>query len=211
MFRDNLSVPTSRVKNPRRVGPKDYSETSVRYYHYTLPNGAEQRSSHLLRDGNLKVLYVCEKYCSLLGCYTMCFGRHTKVAEESAVAIFRLSKKESSILKTWAAHYCANLVSIFQIVCSIVPHFKFVTVEHVTCIIVLKKLGWRNLKFWQWKLTAEKVTPFEFLMSNFRIYCPNFRNSNVLHNRTAIDSDLRNICGTKFSLRPCWSYGTPSW
>ena len=120
-------------------------------------------------------------------------------------------KKESSILKTRAAHYCANLVSIFQIVCSIVPHFKFVTVEHVTCIIVLKKLGWRNLKFWQWKLTAEKVTPFEFLMSNFRIYCPNFRNSNVLHNRTAIDSDLRNICGTKFSLRPCWSYGTPSW
>ena len=96
-----------------------------------------------------------KKYYSLLGCYSVYFGRHTKVAEESAAAIFRLSKKESSMLKTRAVQYCANLVSIFQIRGSTVSHFKFITVEHVTCINVLKKLGWRNLKFWQWKLTAE--------------------------------------------------------
>jgi hypothetical protein len=29
-FRDNLSVPSSRIKNPRRMGPTDCSETSVR-------------------------------------------------------------------------------------------------------------------------------------------------------------------------------------
>jgi len=140
MFRDNLSVPTSRVKNPRRVGPKDYSETSVRYYHYTLPNGAEQRSSHLLRDGNLKVLYVCEKYCSLLGCYTVCFGRHTKVAEESAVAIFRLSKKRvfysentgSSLLRKLSIYLsnCVQYCPTFQI-CYCRTRYLYYCIEEI--------------------------------------------------------------------------------
>jgi len=45
-FRGNLSVPSSRVKN--------FPETSVRNYNYTLRNTPEERSSHLLRGGSLK-------------------------------------------------------------------------------------------------------------------------------------------------------------
>jgi hypothetical protein len=74
-FRDNLSVPSSRVKNPRRtvtfpmgctfcdfrfnslllkMGPIGCPETSVRNHHYSLRNNPKERSSHLLRDGSLK-------------------------------------------------------------------------------------------------------------------------------------------------------------
>jgi len=41
------------------MGLTDCPETSVRYYHYTLRNSAQQLSSHLFRGGSLKVLYVC--------------------------------------------------------------------------------------------------------------------------------------------------------
>ena len=50
-FRDNLSVPYSRVKN---FGPIGCPETSVRNCHYSLRNGPEENSSHLLRGGNQK-------------------------------------------------------------------------------------------------------------------------------------------------------------
>jgi hypothetical protein len=48
-FRDNLSLPSSWIKNP-----KGCLETSVRNYHYALHNNPEERSTHLLRGGSLK-------------------------------------------------------------------------------------------------------------------------------------------------------------
>ena len=56
MFRYNLSVPSSGVKNPRplKMGPIGRMETSVRNYHYTLNFTPEERSSHLLGGGSLK-------------------------------------------------------------------------------------------------------------------------------------------------------------
>ena len=55
-FRDNLSVPFSRVMNQERhefkkdfyslkMGPRGFPETSVRSYHYTLRNIQEERRS----------------------------------------------------------------------------------------------------------------------------------------------------------------------
>jgi hypothetical protein len=37
------------------MGPIGCPETSVRNYHYTLRNNAEQSSSHILRGGSLKL------------------------------------------------------------------------------------------------------------------------------------------------------------
>jgi len=45
-FRDNLSVPSSRIKNPKR--------NSVRNCHFSRSNNSDERSSHLLRGGSLK-------------------------------------------------------------------------------------------------------------------------------------------------------------
>ena len=47
-FRDNLSVPSSRFKEPLKIGPKCCPETSLRIYHYKLRNITEEESSHLL-------------------------------------------------------------------------------------------------------------------------------------------------------------------
>ena len=44
--RDNLSVPSSRVKN-LKVRPVGCPRTSVRNYHYLQRNSPEERSSHL--------------------------------------------------------------------------------------------------------------------------------------------------------------------
>jgi hypothetical protein len=46
-FQDNLSVPSSRVKTPRRIllGPTVCPKTSVRNYYYTLHTNPEQPSS----------------------------------------------------------------------------------------------------------------------------------------------------------------------
>jgi len=41
-FRDNLSIPFSRVK---KTGPMDCPETSVRNHHYSLRDDPEERSS----------------------------------------------------------------------------------------------------------------------------------------------------------------------
>ena len=65
-FRDNLSVPSSRVKNtrtfldswPLKMWPIDCPETSVRNYHYSLRNSPEERSSHPLRGWSLKLYMV---------------------------------------------------------------------------------------------------------------------------------------------------------
>jgi len=40
---------------PFKMEPKSYPETSVRNYHYSLRNNPEERSSHLLRGGSLKL------------------------------------------------------------------------------------------------------------------------------------------------------------
>ena len=39
---------------PSKMVPKDFPETSVRNYQYSLSNNTEERSSHLLRDGSPK-------------------------------------------------------------------------------------------------------------------------------------------------------------
>jgi len=56
-FRDNLSVPSTGVKNlwqTLNMGQTDFPETSVRDYHYSLRNDVEERTSRLLRGGSLK-------------------------------------------------------------------------------------------------------------------------------------------------------------
>ena len=45
-FQDNLSVPSSRPKNPSWMEPIGCPETSIRNYLYSLRNSAEQHSSH---------------------------------------------------------------------------------------------------------------------------------------------------------------------
>ena len=52
-FRDNPSVPSSRVK---KVGPLRCPETSARNYHYSLHNSPQELSSHLLHGGSQKSL-----------------------------------------------------------------------------------------------------------------------------------------------------------
>ena len=47
-FQDNLSVPSSRVKKPKRKKRKKEKQTSVRNYHYLLHKNPEGCSSSLL-------------------------------------------------------------------------------------------------------------------------------------------------------------------
>ena len=55
-FRDNLSVSSSRVKKSLSMENETVCpETSVRNYHYCLRHKSEERSSHLLRVGSLKL------------------------------------------------------------------------------------------------------------------------------------------------------------
>jgi len=51
-IRDNVSIPSSRVKNPLKMGSIVSPETSIRNYQYPLHNNPEERSSHLLRGGS---------------------------------------------------------------------------------------------------------------------------------------------------------------
>jgi hypothetical protein len=67
-FRDNISVPSSRVNNPW-MGPIVCLKTSARNYHYSLRNSPGECSSHLHRGGSLEshkhlllVLLVTEVY-----------------------------------------------------------------------------------------------------------------------------------------------------
>jgi len=59
-FRDNISIPPSRVMNPSfgfltlKKGPIRCPETLVRNFHYSLRNNQEQRSSLPLPGGSLK-------------------------------------------------------------------------------------------------------------------------------------------------------------
>jgi len=65
-FRDNLSAPSSRVKNPRppTMGPIC---CPVRNHHYTLRSSPEERGTHLLRGGKLKSrLVTCLSYLDVL-------------------------------------------------------------------------------------------------------------------------------------------------
>jgi len=60
-FRDNLWGPIFRgsrigILDPLNTGPIGCPETSPINYHYPLCNDPEERSSHPLRDGNLKSL-----------------------------------------------------------------------------------------------------------------------------------------------------------
>jgi hypothetical protein len=70
-FHENLSVPLSRIKNPRRflpltMGPISCPETSVTNYHSALRNRPEELRSLLFRGGSLKsrlpVLY--QSHCN---------------------------------------------------------------------------------------------------------------------------------------------------
>ena len=53
-FRDNLSVPSSKVKKPSKGGPIGCPETSVRNYHCTLHNIPEERGSKKLNNPRYK-------------------------------------------------------------------------------------------------------------------------------------------------------------
>jgi hypothetical protein len=60
MFRDYLSVPSSRVKKSyswtswlSKMGPIGYPETSIIYYHYTLCKIPKEGRSHLCRGESL--------------------------------------------------------------------------------------------------------------------------------------------------------------
>jgi len=57
-FRDNLSVPSSKVKNPGR--PTSCPQTSVRNYHYSLRNNSEERSSQTVFCFRVLFLLPCE-------------------------------------------------------------------------------------------------------------------------------------------------------
>ena len=60
-FRDNLSVPSSKVKKskknwislPSKMGPIGYPETSIINYHYTLCKIPKEGRCHLHRDESL--------------------------------------------------------------------------------------------------------------------------------------------------------------
>jgi len=56
-FRDNLSASSSRMKKSSSLKMRQIvcPETSVRNYHYSLRYKPEERSSHLLRGGSLKL------------------------------------------------------------------------------------------------------------------------------------------------------------
>lgn len=60
-FRDNPSVTSSKVRNPKillfgflKVGSIGCPKTSARSYHYSLCDSPEERSAYLLGDGSLK-------------------------------------------------------------------------------------------------------------------------------------------------------------
>ena len=60
-FRDNVSVPSSRIKKskkqrgPLKMGPIRCPETSVKDYHSTLRNIPKERRSNQHRGGSLKL------------------------------------------------------------------------------------------------------------------------------------------------------------
>ena len=60
-LQDNLSVPSSRVKNPKR--PISCPKTSVKNYQYRLHNFPEQSRYHLLCGRSLK---SCKLNCCLI-------------------------------------------------------------------------------------------------------------------------------------------------
>jgi hypothetical protein len=61
-FRDNLSVPSSRVKN---MGPISGPETAWNY-HYSLRNSPEELGSYLPRCGSLKSRMCHKIYCYVI-------------------------------------------------------------------------------------------------------------------------------------------------
>jgi hypothetical protein len=67
-FRDNLLVPSSRVK---KMGPIGCLETSVQNYHSALHNIPEERRSHSHHGGSLKSRMVCidtQNFCNGFSC-----------------------------------------------------------------------------------------------------------------------------------------------
>ena len=82
-FRDNLSVPSSRVRDsswsvlPLKMGPIGCPQTSVRKCHSTLSKIPKERRSHSHRGGSLKVSCPslsrkkCSKYQTELKPYTV--------------------------------------------------------------------------------------------------------------------------------------------
>jgi hypothetical protein len=46
-FRDNVSLPSSRVNKFKKMGPIGFPEKSVKDYHSALRNALEQRSSQM--------------------------------------------------------------------------------------------------------------------------------------------------------------------
>jgi hypothetical protein len=67
-FRDNLSIPSSRVWTacPLMMGPIGCPETSVRNYHSTLIKIPQERRTNLHRVGSLKSRKILSVYCEAL-------------------------------------------------------------------------------------------------------------------------------------------------
>ena len=65
-FRDNLSVPSSRVK--LKIGPIGCQETSVRNYHHSLRNNNNNKNNKN-NNNNYYYYYYYYYYLLKLGCY----------------------------------------------------------------------------------------------------------------------------------------------
>jgi hypothetical protein len=75
-FLENLTVPSSRVKNPLKMGPLGCRETSTINYHYSLRNDSEERISLLTRTlcyqmncGDLFFCLVMDWVCGFVYSY----------------------------------------------------------------------------------------------------------------------------------------------
>jgi len=106
-LRDNLSVPSWGLKNQKKflldswnlkMGPIGCPETSVRNHHYSLRNKSDERSSLLLRGGNLKtdgtLLYQlhCRTYTS---CSTkLLYASKLQIRQEETWIRQRVDEKE---------------------------------------------------------------------------------------------------------------------
>ena len=78
-LQDNLSVPSSTVKNPLKMGPIGCPATSIRNYRYSLLNSPEKFSSHAFTS-----LPVCMDFCTVLP------GRSGNVCCELQVQVKRI-------------------------------------------------------------------------------------------------------------------------
>jgi hypothetical protein len=90
-FRDNLSVPSSRVKKSLNIGGIGCPETSVKDCHSMLRNVPEECRCHRHRSGNLKSREGCSAYLLVV------YLRHTSIVHPGFILrLFALTRIASS-------------------------------------------------------------------------------------------------------------------